>query len=54
MYPISDAAKALFESGEQRQVLRITFDTIKHYENVSLYDGDTLIYRNGNSQNLKL
>lgn len=24
MYPISDAAKALFESGEQRQVLRIT------------------------------
>ena len=54
MYPISDAAKALFESGEQRQVLRVTFDTIKHYENVSLYDGDTLIYRNGNSQNLKL
>lgn len=54
MYPISDAVKALFEA-EQTKVLRITGSTVKTLPtDISVYDGDTLIYESGDGSRVKL
>ena len=54
MYPITSAVKALFEA-EQRQVLRITFNSARDFKNLSMYDdGNTRVYRLDNGQELSV
>ena len=54
MYPITSAVKALFEA-EEKQILRVSFDTTQMFENLSLYDNNNnLIYQTGNGQDIEL
>ncbi len=54
MYPISNEAKALFESNAAK-VVRITGSTVRILPtDIAVYSGDTLVYQSGNSKHLKL
>ena len=54
MYPITSAVKALFEA-EEKQILRVSFDTTQMFENLSLYDNNNnLVYQTGNGQDIEL
>lgn len=54
MYPITSAVKALFDA-EERQVLRVSFDTVQEFGNMSVYDSNNnLIYQTGNGQDVEL
>lgn len=54
MYPITSDVKTLFEA-ENKQVLRITCDTVQKFGEMSMYDeNDNLIYKTGNNQTLAL
>ena len=54
MYPITEAVRALFEA-ENAKVLRITGSTVKKLPTeISVYNGDELIYQSGDGKHLKL
>lgn len=54
MYPISNEAKALFESNAAK-VVRITGSTVRILPtDIAVYSGNTLVYQSGNSKHLKL
>lgn len=54
MYPITNEVKALFEA-EQTKVLRITGSTVKILPtDISVYNGNTLVYQSGDSKRVKL
>lgn len=54
MYPITEAVRALFEA-EYAKVLRITGSTVKKLPSeISVYNGDELIYQSGDGKHLKL
>lgn len=54
MYPISNEAKALFESNAAK-VMRITGSTVRILPtDIAVYSGDTLVYQSGDSKHLKL
>jgi len=54
MYPITETVRALFEA-ENAKVLRITGSTVKKLPSeISVYNGDELIYQSGDGKHLKL
>lgn len=54
MYPITSAVKALFDA-EETQVLRVSFDTVQEFGNMSVYDSNNnLILQTGNGQDVEL
>ena len=54
MYPITEAARTLFEANETK-VVRITGSTVRILPtDIAVYSGDDLIYQSGDSKRLKL
>lgn len=54
MYPITDAARALFEANKAK-VVRITGSTVRILPtDIAVYNGDELIYQSGDGKSLKL